>query len=927
MPGIPQPLVSPISFFSTAPITPPGTVSAGSAGEYGLFNVPISNAAGHALVCYIGWNAVAFPSSPVASVADDAHNFWIPLVTTGTGFRMRGAIWIAPNAQPATFVSIATTLPVSSLTATVAELPALPLLSQQGFTPQFSASDAASSRSVSTSAASPVYAFSMAVTGTNTAAVNVPGSPWTALPPVSVNDPFTGAGGPADLTVTPLWGIFPAGTVSAAFTATATLPFDVAMAAILQTPAPIVFKNPNWPALKVEAAFGYQPGDPTAMPSYTDITTRAQNGQGETTITMSRGRGYELTQPEAGDGSIWFDNHDGALTPLNSASSFFPNVVLECPVRVTAIWNNRLYGVGKIAVDKWPQQWPNPQWGMSPMEGSDAMGVLANLTMFSAYQSEVLLDGPYAYWTCDESYGEANGLPFGNLAPANQKPLLGVDGTFSTPKATPLQTGQTLNMQGDTGSGIGVSSGSNNATLPSAGALCVDPGLPQPANGLTVEFWASVDPASVNSSTPLVTLAGPSSNYPVRAGQVRFQVGSVSLGTNLLKTQVILGDFQGNFLIDQNGAMPADGAVHHHIFTLSVTGSTTTVTHYLDGAFDRSFSTSAVNAANDVYELIAGPAIVFPFGAFPYNYALGHIAVYGKVLSNQRIAAHYECGGLGFSGDSAFLRFKRIMAWGQSALPKAADNGSPSPLIGVADTLEGQDQSSALYDVMTSEGGAAYADGQGNVWYQSRVYLYNKQPKWTFGDNPSGGETPYDPATNFDYDNAFLYNQVQASRQIAQSVTIATNTQQGSLVQQFANMGAQETVSDLTSEMEYKRRNSLQQTILTTSDQDVADRANWSLAKYKQPSFRLPSIILRPSETAGIWPVALGVEQGDVVKVIRRPLGAPSYTVIGVVQKVEHEIGPDNWQVTLAISPLNIEQNVLLVGSGSFGTLAEGIGW
>jgi hypothetical protein len=928
MAGIPQPLVSPINLYTGTggpppPPPPPSGTSGGLTSDYGLFDIPVSNAAGHGLVAYIGWNTETFPKSPVASVADDAHNQWIPLVTTAAGFNARCAIWIAPNAQPATFVSIATSLPTTGIAALVAEIPSLPALAQAGITAQAASSNGAGSLSVSTSASSPIWGFAVAVTTDNQFAVTAPGSPWTALGTVKVNDPG-GAGGVADVAITPMYGQFNAGTVSASFSWTPTsLPIAVGMAGILQAPSAVVYKNPNWPALKIEAAFGYSPGDPTSMPSWTDITSRAQTDQNEQTIQATRGRDYELTQPSAGSATIWCDNHDGALSPLNSGSPYSPNVLLEVPVRVSATWNNRTYPVTYGRVDKWPQQWPEPQWGMSPMEMSDAMGILANLAMFSAYQSEVLLDNPYAYWPCGESYGDADGLPFQNLATGNSKPLLGIDGHF-TP-VTPLSTGQTLNMLGDTGTGIGMSGLTSPSEALSAGAICLDPGLPQIGpTGFTVEYWAIVDPGTTGG-TPLVTLAGNPSNYPVNAGPIRLLTGVVN--SSGFHTQVLLGDFAGDFQQDLGSTMPTDGLVHHHVFTVTTTGGPgITVAHYLDGSFDHSFTSTTVSATTDIYQVLVGPVIPFPLNVDPYNYAIGHIAIYSGTLAAQRISAHYQAG-TGYNNDTVFQRFKRIMSWGQSALPKAADSGSPNPLMGAAESLGGQDSGSALYDLMTSEGGTAYADGWGNLWYQSRVYLYNRQPKWTFGDNPANGETPYDPSSNFDYDNAFLYNQVQSVRQVSTTFQVTTKVNQGAYAQQYVNQGAQITEADQSSETEYGRRNSLQQTIFTTSDQDVQDRANWSLTKYKQPSLRLPQIILEPSSNPSVWPVALGVELGDVVKVIRRPLGAPSYTVTGVVQKIEHDISPGEWKTTLAISPLNIEQNVLLVGSSSYGTLAEGIAW
>jgi hypothetical protein len=925
-----QPLVAPINIFTASPVTAPGTGS-GTTGNYGLTVIPISNGAGNALVAYIAWNSATVGRNPVSSLADDAHNVWTHLGTAPVSNTVRCAIWIAPDAQPASFVAVATSLPNSALSALIAELPSLPTTVVVGYPETSAGATSTTSVTASSIASAPCWGFAVLASGNNTDAIAIPGAPWSPLGTVVVNDP-AGAGGPADLTLTPVYGSIPAGPVSVTYTSSGAQPMAVELAGILQTPPALVYRNPNRPILSIEAAVGGSPGDPTGMPVWTDITSRAIQTETDVALDTSRGRAYELTQPDNGQTTIWFDNHDGGLSPTNTGGPYFPSVLLQTAVRVTATWNDHVYPIAYGRVDKWPQQWPDPQWGMSPMQMSDHIGVLANLTLYSSYQSEVILDQPYAYWTLSEQYGEADGLPFSNLAETDAKALIGVDGQSNQSGAvTPLSTGLTLDLQGDTGSGIGIS-GLTSSAPPfwSAGAMQIDPSLPQiGASGITVEFWASVGTSSFNYLTPLLTLAGQPSNYPNGAGQIRFQAAA-GLTAGIVPVpylQTTMGDFLGGAFTDTGGNIPADDNPHHHVFTISYSSPHFTIQHYLDGDLERTITTSGVVNSQDVFQLIVGPAIIAPTSVIPYNYTMAHVAIYAKTLTPQRIQSHYQSGIFGFSGDSVAERFTRIMAWGESGLPKAADSGSPTPLMGAADTIQGQDNVSALYDVTTSEGGMIYADAQGNVWYQSRVYVYDRPAKWVFGDNPAAGETPYEPDTSFDYDNSFLYTQVQAARQIGINQTVETDTVKGALILTFKNDGAQVVATDLTAEAKYGRRNSLQQQVLTTSDEDASDRANWSLNKYRQPALRVPQLTLDPVSNPSIWPVALGVEQGDIVTVHRRPLGAAPYTVTGLVQQVKHAVGPTTWTTTLAISPLTIETDILLVGTGPFNTLAEGIGW
>src|SRR6185437_6417859 len=150
--------------------------------------------------------------------------------------------------------------------------------------------------------------------------------------------------------------------------------------------------DPEFPVLRVEAGFGYTPGDVSqAPPEWTDLTSRCMSKDGDQFIQITMGRQYELSAPEAGSMTIAIDNHDGALTPGNENSPYWPDVVLETPVRVSAYWQGSWYALGTMYVERWPQEWPDlPQWGMSRMVATDAISIMAAVTMVSAMDADVL---------------------------------------------------------------------------------------------------------------------------------------------------------------------------------------------------------------------------------------------------------------------------------------------------------------------------------------------------------------------------------------------------------------------------------------------------------------------------------------------------------------------------------------------------------
>ena len=78
--------------------------------------------------------------------------------------------------------------------------------------------------------------------------------------------------------------------------------------------------------LRVEVAFS----SPTA---WVDLTSRAQLPAG---FTITRGRQSEIAEIQAGTlAGLTFDNSDGALTPGNTSSPYYPYVRRGTPIRVT----------------------------------------------------------------------------------------------------------------------------------------------------------------------------------------------------------------------------------------------------------------------------------------------------------------------------------------------------------------------------------------------------------------------------------------------------------------------------------------------------------------------------------------------------------------------------------------------------------------
>ncbi|KND29911.1 LamG-like jellyroll fold domain-containing protein [Streptomyces stelliscabiei] len=84
--------------------------------------------------------------------------------------------------------------------------------------------------------------------------------------------------------------------------------------------------------LLVEMGWGGLVQAPTTI-TWTDITTRVDEVQG---VSITRGASDELSETQVGTATLFLDNQDGALTPGNASSAYYPYVRKLAPIRVSA---------------------------------------------------------------------------------------------------------------------------------------------------------------------------------------------------------------------------------------------------------------------------------------------------------------------------------------------------------------------------------------------------------------------------------------------------------------------------------------------------------------------------------------------------------------------------------------------------------------
>ena len=420
------------------------------------------------------------------------------------------------------------------------------------------------------------------------------------------------------------------------------------------------------------------------------------------------------------------------------------------PVRVAAWWQGRRYPVWTGYAQQWPQEWPDmPQWGFSTLKCADALGAAAAGQMQSALIGETLIDNPYAYLPCNESYtsqvngatpanplivsggylepADANGLPAVNRAAGNQVTGTYLDGQVTASDTTgQVSTGLAMNFLGDSGTGMGAT-GYQTADLGHAGPsmLYADPNLT--LNFRTAEFWFNWS-GTAGQQTALFTGYGPPSafwNSLAGGGNGAFM--SVYASASTLTTQ-----FGG---VTLTAPIASSAAPQHYAITFgqNLVGNPI-IDVYVNGSFAGASglmlsidTISAVILGSGRYTCDANNAAVYA----DYNFAASGLATYPYDLSPARIAARYQAGANGWQGVSASTRFSQILTWAQLGLKRGgwAQQGATGQAeitqIGPAYGLSGQQASNAIYAVAQSEGGRYKVQGNGSLIYLERDAGYN----------------------------------------------------------------------------------------------------------------------------------------------------------------------------------------------------------
>lgn len=711
--------------------------STASSYTYGTVQLGIANTNGNWLFAIAQWEQTE--DTTVVFCTDNAHNFYQPVVISAPNQASRTAILAVQNAAAAASVSFSTTGFVRNAIYTVIEVAGMP----GGYVIDASAINAVNGTSVtvSTTATQADFVLTSMVQDATGSTITAPTGYTTVMGSATANTTLKGWAA---------WENVSAGAVTATWASTVSGPFEAVIVCVASSAVPPVNANPNWPVISVQAAFGFQPGDTTSYPTWTDISARFLGLKGD------RGRQYELDQLEAADVTITLDNADGALSPFNSSSPYAPNVLLLTPIRLLATWQGRIYQVFSGHIEYIPQTY-DFQRGVVQAQCADSFAKLPQVLLQSAMQQEILYDNPYLYYPCND----APGSPFASNRAGRGRRTFDVTNRFGgLTNAFGITQSQ---LGGDQGTVWGVQGG-NVATIAVSSLRYHDEAstLPSISNGITIECWCKLP-----SGTGALTMGSPQiimaleGNSPTTLGQI-ISVNSFGVTISVSVLQLTYYDSSGtvhNITLANQDMW--DGSYHHYLLIL--TGAT--YKFYLDGTLVSNAGLSLIRNDPRIFEVAALTnkfATAAGYASIPEtgtsNLTWAHVAYYDKVLDPERITTHFQSGSTGFAKETSGPRIMRLLNYAKWGKPQGIDNGQSQQqalsylgssgyaslglratqgLFGSYGTASnsGSQVDLAVADVAAGENGLLFIDRNGSFIFRGRNSIYDPNLAAAFGDS------------------------------------------------------------------------------------------------------------------------------------------------------------------------------------------------
>lgn len=647
---------------------------------------------------------------------------------------------------------------------------------------------------------------------------------------------------------------------------------SIALAAFRLTPqTQPATVNAEWPYLKLEAAFGFPSSTPPDQLQYVDISNRLL------AATVKRGRQYELNSLEAGEVDFILRNDDGYLTPGNSASPF-NTVQAYTPIRLTAIWQGKIYPIFTGFMERWPAVWTDEHWGEINAIAVDSWAMFVGI-LPSIVKGERLLDAPFGYWPCADGNSSATAVNIG--LGNNTTPLTLLEAANGAGAGTQAFGSSLVKLVGDTGTnwelkGLLSSQGNVGFTL----AYNNGPPLPPINEGVCVTWWMRIPypggPITTQARNAIFTAIGQTG--PIIQVWIENTVDIRVSTWNMSGTRT---DHTGTSFGYVNQTLP-----------MMLNFSNTGYTLYI-GNSEVLTGTDSM-ATNWSYFSFVGRADRFESGYF-CNMGVSHIAVFPRQLSFSRLVTYNYTGINAMAGDFGDWRVSRLLSYMLWPTPHRVYYDVGTSQLAGATSIDGSGVASGISDVANTERALLYIDKNGYMTYRTRNHANDRGIQATFGQNTSAGELPYLVGVQLDYDPQYVYNDIQVTHQ---GTPAFGSSSVSSPVIYDKNLGSISQYGDRSQQL----------TSLFSSITQSVDLSNWLSNQYAQPKQRVQSVTFSASKLPTLFAVLLSLDVGDRVLLNREPIGATQISLDVTIIGVHHSISwaDGTWDISFDLMPTSI---------------------
>lgn len=636
------------------------------------------------------------------------------------------------------------------------------------------------------------------------------------------------------------------------------------------------------PVTKVYIAWdsGYTTAD--ASRTWTEVTSYVE---GDSAITITRGRQDELGDVEPSKLSITLDNSEGRFTPNKTSGAYYPNVRKGRPIRVTVTYNSLTYNRFTGYIDEWPLEWPDEGDSLCTvtLTATSRLARMAKgVELRPLLEEELMMAAPLAYWPLTEAdtgvFGQTAASIAGN-APALVKTKAGSG--VSDDLLFASQAGPPTMGTGQTAPGWAPLDSSNGAYLSTPIAWT--------GTVLSVSVWF-VAPAG-SSSQNIVTLSSADTTQYIEmwitaAGGINVKLADGGLTT----TDLVYGSGYD------------DGALHHVVFdvTSGTGGAANGTGHlYLDGAL--------VTTVTDVITFYLGLFTYLNVGGnrlglslFGTNATAGmisHVAFYSSVLGSTNTLLHYYAGATGFLGEYTGSRVNRFA--GYAAIPQAElflDTGTTQCIMQETD---GKTPLELMRDLEETESGLLFDGKDGGLYFYARSRRYTTTaPYFTLDCSLEDVGSDLSPT----FDDQYIKNDVTVSR--AESPT-------GPPVETWR-------ATDASSLADYGPYRESVDSLAYLSG-EVTDAAAWRIAKYAQPIVRIPTVtadLVNADTTLG--DKLIGCSVNDRFRLTNLPSQAPASTLDVFIEGYQETITSSSYVIAFYVTPASLSE-VWVVEDATYG--------